>query len=73
MTAQVQPELDLYRIKMWELDKLFKGASNNITKTRGTVIIWSRSHRGLASGVVNPATFDVMGIAKRALSAAMLI
>lgn len=73
LTAQVQPDLDLYRHKMLELDTLYKAASNNLIKTRVTVIIWSRSHRGLASGIVDPAQIDVMGIAKRALKAAMPI
>lgn len=73
MVAQVQPDLDLYRNKMIELGDLYRGASNNLVKTRATVIIWSRTHRGLAAGVVDPATFDVMGIAKRALNAALPI
>lgn len=71
MTTQVQPDLDLYRNKMRELADLYKGANNNLTKTRITVIIWARSHRGMASGVVDPAKIDVMGIAKQALSAAL--
>lgn len=71
MTAQVQPDLDLFRNKMLELDEVSKNASNMLVKTRVTVILWARSHRGLARGVYDPAKWDAMGIAKQALKVAL--
>jgi hypothetical protein len=65
--------LELYRNKVYELDELARLASENLTKTRITVIVWSRTHRGLAQGITDPAKFDVMGIAKQALSSALPI
>jgi len=71
LTEQVQPDLDLYRSKIYELDQMWQVTSENIAKTRITVMIWSRAHRGLAQGITNPAKFDIMGVAKQALGAAV--
>lgn len=73
MTAQVRPDLDLFRNKMLELDQLSTGASNMLVKTRVTVILWSRAHRGLARGITDPAKWDAMGMAKQALKMALPI
>jgi hypothetical protein len=70
LTEQVQPDLELYRNKIYELDELWRHSSENLAKTRITIIIWSRAHRGLGQGITDPAKFDIMGVAKRALSAA---
>ena len=71
VTDQVQPDLDLYRNKIHELDELWRVTNDNLAKTRITVIIWSRAHRGLAQGITDPAKFDIMGVARQALSAAV--
>lgn len=68
---QIAPDLVLFRNKIMELDKLSKASDDSITKTRITMIIWSRAHQRLASGVTDPAKVDLMGIAQRALKASM--
>jgi hypothetical protein len=68
---QIEPELELFRKKILELDRLNKNASESITKTRITMIVWSRAHQRLSTGVTDPAKVNLMGIAQRALNAAM--
>ena len=68
---QLEPELELYRKQVVELDKLTQGATSNLVKANVAIIIWSRAHHRLATGVTDPAKIDLMGITKAALDAAL--
>jgi len=68
---QIAADLDNSRLMVQELDQLVIGASENLVRTRATIWVWSRAHSRLASGITDPAKIDMMGIAQRALKAAM--
>lgn len=68
---QMAFDLDTYQQMNIELDELVLQATNNIKRTRLTILIWAGAHRRLAAGITDPAKIDMMGVAKKALDAAM--
>jgi len=64
-------DLETYNNMIRELDVLVNDNSALLMKTRATIWIWSRAHARLAAGITDPAKVDIMGIAKRAMDAAM--
>lgn len=68
---QLQPDMDLYRKQQGELSDLYNNARRQLTKARITVVVWSRSHRNLAEGVVDPAKVNVFDLTKKAIDTAL--
>jgi len=64
-------DLDTYYQTTRELDQLVKHANDNLRRTRLTIFVWAGAHRQLAEGITNPAKVDLMGVAKKALDAAV--
>lgn len=64
-------DLETYYQTTRELDQLVKGANDNLRRTRLTIFVWAGAHRQLAAGITNPAKVDLMGVAKKALDAAL--
>jgi hypothetical protein len=68
---QLAPDLELYRLQQGELAELYNNARRQLTKARITVVVWSRSHRNLAQGVVDPAKVNVFDLTKKAIDTAL--
>jgi hypothetical protein len=68
---QLAPDLELYRLQQGELSDLYNNARRQLTKARITVVVWSRSHRNLAQGVVDPAKVNVFDLTKKAIDTAL--
>jgi hypothetical protein len=68
---QLAPDLELYRLQQAELADLFNNARRQLTKARITVVVWSRSHRNLAQGIVDPAKVNIFDLTKKAIDTAL--
>ena len=53
-----------------ELDRLVNDYSAQLRKANVAVIAWARAHERLATGVLDPAKIDRLGIAGKAAGAA---
>jgi hypothetical protein len=68
---QLAPDLEMYRNQQAELDRLYVNAKQQLRKSRITVIVWSRSHRDLARGIVEPAKVNIFDLTKKAIDTAL--
>jgi len=58
--TELEPYWEEYRAAHREIDKLADEATERIAKVRLILLIWSRAHQKMASGVVDPADwFDI--------------
>lgn len=70
-TISLAPDLETYREQQRELDDLYVGAREQLRKSRITVIVWSRTHRDLARGIVEPAKVNIFDLTKKAIDTAL--
>ncbi len=68
---QLQPDLELYRLQQGELSEIYNNARRQLVKARITVVVWSRSHRNLAQGIVDPAKVNIFDLTKKAIDTAL--
>jgi len=68
---QLAPDLEIYRKQQLELDDLYINAKQQLRKARITVIVWSRVHRDLAQGIVEPAKINIFDLTKKAIDTAL--
>ena len=68
---QLAPDLELYRLQQGELSDLYNNGRKQLTKARITVVVWSRSHRNLAQGIVDPAKVNIFDLTKKAIDTAL--
>lgn len=68
---QLAPDLELYRLQQGELADLYNNARRQLAKARITVVVWSRSHRNLAQGIVDPAKVNIFDLTKKAVNTAL--
>jgi len=68
---QLAPDLEVYRKQQVELDDLYLNAKKQLRKSRITVIVWSRAHRDLARGIVDPARINIFDLTKKAIDTAL--
>jgi hypothetical protein len=59
---QIDPQYQVYRESILELDTLRAGKIENAKLARSVLMVWSRSHKSLARGVEVPPMFDLAGI-----------
>ena len=71
MKEQISDDMAEARAMVGELDDVVQAATNNLMRTRATIWVWSRAHSRLAQGITDPAKVDMMGIAQKAIMAAM--
>jgi hypothetical protein len=68
---QLQPDLEIYRKQQQELADVYNNAKRQLRKARITVIVWSRAHRDLAQGIVEPAKVNIFDLTKKAVDTAL--
>jgi hypothetical protein len=68
---QLAFDLELYRNQHRELDELYKNAQKQLRKARVTIVVWSRAHRNLAEGIVDPAKVNIFDLTKKAVDTAL--
>ena len=68
---QLAPDLELYRLQQGELSDIYNNARQQLAKARITVVVWSRSHRNLAQGIVDPAKLNIFDLTKKAIDTAL--
>jgi len=68
---QLAPDLEIYREQHRELDDLYVNANKQLRKSRITIIVWSRAHRDLAQGIVEPAQINIFDLTKKAVDTAL--
>jgi hypothetical protein len=57
---EIEPDWELYRATHNELDELYREMRQGLNRIRAVIIVWSRAHQKMASGVSNPAEwFDI--------------
>ena len=71
MRQRLQPEIDLYHLKLRELGVARDIVINQVKKARIGVMAWNRGHARLASGETVPAKIDVMKIAEGGAASAV--
>ncbi len=68
---QLAPDLEVYRKQQLELDNLYLNAKKQLRKARITMIVWSRTHRDLARGIIDPARINIFDLTKKAIDTAL--
>jgi hypothetical protein len=67
LKEQLDPDLEMYRMQQKELYDLLRIANASLKKAKISVIVWARSHRKLAAGVMDPAKIDVFNLMNSAV------
>ena len=68
---QLAIDLELYRNQHRELDEIYKNTQRQLRKARVTIVVWSRVHRNLAEGIVDPAKVNIFDLTKKAVDTAL--
>jgi hypothetical protein len=71
MKQALVPELEIYWKQQVELDKISDAIDKGLNKVQAATIVWSRTHRQMAAGIINPAKVDVFSLTKKAISTAL--
>ena len=71
MKETLVPELELYWKQQRELDEISDAIDEGLMKAQAAAIVWARTHRQMAAGIINPAKVDVFSLTKKAISTAM--
>lgn len=71
MKQQLVPELEIYWKQMQELDAATDVIDESLNKSQAAILVWSRTHRQMAAGIINPAKVDVFSLTKKAISTAL--
>jgi len=66
LRRQLEPDLVTYRETRKELGLMYNVHSAALRQGRVAIIAWARAHGRLASGVIDPAEINVLGIARKA-------
>lgn len=64
MRRQLDPQLEIYRASIAEMEDLRAQTDDRAKLGRMTLLLWGRSHRNLAAGISIKPMIDVMGIVK---------
>jgi len=63
--------MEIYLKQEAELNERVENVKETLRKVKLSVIIWSRMHRMMASGITDPAKIDVFGLMKSAVDKAL--
>lgn len=63
---QLQPDIEMYYKQQNELDMMENLWHAELRKARVSVVAWARAHKRMAQGITDPASIDVLGIARKA-------
>jgi hypothetical protein len=69
--SSVRSDLEDYERELDELHRLGIQGRSSIRKARVVALAWAQAHRKLASGIVDPAKIDMMGITRSVLKTAL--
>ena len=69
--GQIAPDLEQFRNEQHELDSLMKFLSLHLGKAKVTMVVWAKTHRKLATGVIDPAKIDVFNMTKKVIDRAL--
>ena len=71
MKQTLVPELEIYWKQMQELDEVTDVIDTGLNKSQAAILVWARTHRQMAAGIINPAKVDVFSLTKKAISTAL--
>jgi hypothetical protein len=63
---QLEPDIEMYYQQQNELDKMENLWHAELRKARVSVVAWARAHKRMAQGITDPASIDILGIARKA-------
>jgi hypothetical protein len=63
---QLEPDIEMYYKQQNELDELENLWHAELRKARVSVLAWARGHKRMAQGITDPASIDILGIARKA-------
>ncbi len=63
---QLEPDIEMFYKQQNELDELENLWHAELRKARVSVLAWARGHKRMAQGITDPASIDILGIARKA-------
>jgi hypothetical protein len=63
----IAPDVLRYHAQQQELADLYTNSTHQFRKAKLTMIVWSRAHRNLATGITDPAQFNIFDLTKKAI------
>jgi hypothetical protein len=67
----IEPELEKYRVKQRELDKITREIDKSLMDTRATIFIWNKTHLKMSEGLTKPATISLFNITEQLMDSAI--
>jgi hypothetical protein len=67
----MEPELEKYRIKQRELDKITREIDKSLMDTRATIYIWNKTHLKMSEGLTKPAAISLFNITQQLMDSAI--
>ena len=67
----IEPEMEKYRIKQRELDKVNREIDKSLMETRATVYLWNKTHLKMSEGLSEPATVSLLNITEKLMDTAI--
>ena len=71
LRSDVEPELEQYRVKQRELDKITREIDKSLMDTRATIFIWNKTHLKMSEGLTEPATISLFNITQQLMDTAI--
>ena len=71
LRSDMEPELEHYRVKQQELDKITRKLDKSLMETRATIYIWNKTHLKMSEGLTQPATISLFNITQQLMDAAI--
>ena len=63
---QLEPDIEMYYQQQNELDAMENLWHAELRKGRVSILAWARGHKRMAQGITDPASIDILGIARKA-------
>ena len=67
----IEPEMERYRIKQREIDKINRQIDKSLMETRATVYLWNKTHLKMSEGLSAPATVSLLNITEKLMDSAI--
>ena len=71
LRKDIEPELERYRVKQRELDRITREMDKSIMDTRATIYIWNKTHLKMSEGLTKPAAISLFNITQQLMDSAI--
>jgi hypothetical protein len=71
LRSDMEPELERYRLKQRELDRVTRELDKSLMDTRATIYIWNKTHLKMSEGLTKPAAISLFNITQQLMDTAI--